>query len=200
MGWNYKRVWQLKFSLALPPSQVLLALALWEWGRQASRARSLDTFYWPTSALVSYGINAPAVFMKLLAFPFTRGNWFSAPSVLGYGLEEVFYFLGVGILWFLIGRKLDKQASGQPHVKEQRALPRVFANLFLVFLGVALLVEGVSGLRNPWKWGNYAGNVVESVFFLAWSLILVGFPGLQVVRGIRWHTPEAQPVDRNVDS
>jgi hypothetical protein len=200
MGWNYKRVRQLKYSLFLPPSQLLLALALWEGGRQVSRARSLDTFYWPTSALLCYGINAPAVFVKLLAFPVTRGNRFSAPSVSGYGLEEVFFFLGVGILWFLIGRELDKEASGLHHEEKQRTVPRVFANLFSALLGVALLIEGISGLRTPWKWGNYVGNIVESVLFLVWSLILLGFSGLQVARGIRRRTPEAQPIDRNLDS
>jgi len=105
-------------------------------------------------------------------------------------LEEVFFFLGVGILWFLIGRKLDKQTSGLLHQEKQRSVARVFANLFLALLGVAVLIEGISGLRTPWKWGNYVGNIVESVLFLVWSVILLGSPALQVAKGLRRRTPQ----------
>jgi hypothetical protein len=102
MGGYDKYVRQLKLSLLLPLMQLFLAAGLWDWGHRTATTRVLDTFYWPTSVLICYGINAPALVLKLLAFPFTRRDQVTPPSISGYGLEELFFFLGVGILWFTL--------------------------------------------------------------------------------------------------
>lgn len=185
MGWNHKHLRKLKLSMVLPTLQVLLAVALWEWGRRTLTSRALDTPYWPTSALICYGINAPAVFFKLLIFPFTRGNQSSAGSISGYGLEEIFFFLGVGILWFCVGRSIDMQALEKTPSKKLLTKGRVLADLLLMSIGVALFAEGFHGLRTPWKWNNYWGNAAESVLFLAWSFVLVVLPGQKLIKGIR---------------
>jgi hypothetical protein len=190
MGGYDKYVRQLKLSLLLPLMQLFLAVGLWD-GHRTATPRVLDTFYWPTSVLICYGINAPALVLKLLAFPFTRGDQVTPPSISGYGLEELFFFLGVGILWFYVGKLLQRASERAPSAKHF-GLRQALANLFFIALGVALLIEGIQGLRTPGKWNNYWGNIAESVLFLVWSLILLAFPGLQVAKGIRWRTPETQ--------
>ena len=183
MGWNHHHLRTLRFSLLLPSVQFPLAVALWEWGRRVTLTRHLDTFYWPTPALVCYGINAPAVFFKLLAFPFTRGSesW-RLPSVLSYSLEDATFFAGVIILWLLIGKTLDRRWSGRVSPQERITARRVLGDLLLVGLGIALLLEGLEGLHTPWRWGNHVGNIVESTMFLIWSFTLITVPILRLVK------------------
>jgi hypothetical protein len=174
MGAPTFRLNKVKFSLVLPSAQLALALAMLEWARRVVAPQRWDTFYWPTPALVCYGINGPAIFFKLLVFPFTRGQPFwPLVSVFSYGLEDLSFFVGVVVLWFFVGRALDRMMSVE-ELPERRliglgGLPYVFVE----FLGMALFLLGIQGLRTPGRWNNYSGNLTESILFLAWSIILI---------------------------
>jgi hypothetical protein len=191
MGGDDRNVPMKKFSLLLPALQVPLAIALWELGRYAQVPRRLDTLYLPTSALVSYGINAPAVFFRVLVFPLTRGNtlW-RPPDVFGYDPEQLAFFVGVGILWYLAGRSLDRRMSYELPFATRITVGQLVLDLSLMLLGVAILLEGIQGFRDPWRWNNRFGNYIESTLFVAWSLVLIGIPMLRLVK--RKHAQRAR--------
>jgi len=172
---------KVRFSLILPLAQLPLAVAMLEWARRVVAPQRWDTFYWPTPALVCYGINGPAIFFKLLVFPFTRGQPFwPSVSMLGYGLEDLSFFVGVVILWFFVGRALDRIMSVE-ELPERRLIGlSVLLNVFVAFLGIALFLLGIKSLRTPGRWNNYSGNVTESILFLAWAFILIVVASLRL--------------------
>jgi hypothetical protein len=180
---------KLKLSVLLPVIQLPLALVLWEWGGRLPLP-SLGSGHFRAGPLVCYGINAPAVFLRLVVFPFTRGSrqW-AQPSIFGYGPEEWSFFLGVVILWFLVGTLLDQRGS-ENGLSDKRmtvidVLLRLSGIVLGVVIGIALFVEGQKGLRIPYRWGDYQGTVVESILFLVWSFVLICFSGVKVTRMIR---------------
>jgi len=165
---------KVRFSLALPSTLLALALAMLEWARRVVAPQHWDTFYWPTPALVCYGINGPAIFFKLLVFPFTRGQPFwPSVSVFSYGLEDLSFFVGVVVLWFFVGRALDRMMSVEELPERRFIALEVLLNVFVEFLGMALFLLGIQGLRTPGRWNNYSGNVTEKILFLVWSFILI---------------------------
>jgi len=186
MGRHHHYLRKLRFSIILPPIQFLLAVAMFEWARRVPVPRGVDTLYFPTATMVCYGINAPAIFLKLLAFPFTRGakSW-PLPSIFGYGPEELAFLVGVVILWFFVGKELDRQRLGEM-ASENRITPRrVLLDLLLMVFGIALFAEGLHGLHTPGKWGNYFGNIAESILFLVWSFVLIFLPGWKLIKRTR---------------
>jgi len=171
-----------RFSLLLPALQVPLAIALWEMGRFAQVPRRLDTLYSPTSTMVSFGINAPAVFFRALVFPLTRGNLWRPPDFLGFELEQLAFFVGVGILWYVVGRVLDRRRSNKLRIPRRITAGELVLNLLFVLLGLAILLEGIQGFRNPGRWNNRLGNYMEGTLFVAWSLVLIGIPVLRLAK------------------
>jgi hypothetical protein len=101
---------RLKFSWLLPIGQVALAIFLLHWGQQleisTQRRMRYDTPYVSTPALLCAGINGPARFVALLSYFFYRYDH-APPTVFGLDLERTFFFLGVAVLWFLVGRTID---------------------------------------------------------------------------------------------
>lgn len=139
---------------------------------------------------VCYGINAPAIFLRLIVFPFTRGHPYRPQvSVFGYGLEDLSFFLGVVILWYLIGMWLDQWRLNKERSERRMTIRGFLVALFLITLGlfinIGLLVEGVEGLRQPFKWGDYWGTIIESTLFLVWSVVLIFFSGTKLKNVIR---------------
>lgn len=182
MGWNDYDMRSMRFSLVLPCIQLPLAVALWEWGRRVSLDRHFDTFYWPTPALLCYGINAPAVLTKLVVFPFTRTNEARfVPSVFGYNPEELAFFAGVIVTWFLIGRAIERRLAGGIQTQNRNTALQLLRDFLLTSLGVALFLESLQGFRAPWRWNNRLGNTLESTLFLLWSVVLISIPITQFV-------------------
>ena len=179
MGGCSRRMRKLRLSILLPTIQLPLAVTLWEWGARI-RTSTVGPDHFRSGPLLSYGINAPAVFLRLAAFPFTRTDSSASHlSLFGYGLEELSFFLGVVILWVLVGKYFDLRMSNTTLHNRQstrRALSiDLIAALIVAVMAIALFVEGVEGLRIPFRWGSYWGTIEESVLFLVWSVALLFF-------------------------
>jgi hypothetical protein len=178
---------KLRLSIFLPATQIPVALMLWEC---QFHLLPLTHSHFSAGPLICYGINAPALFLRLAVFPYTRGNHPSwpQPTLFGFGLEEFSFFLGIAILWYLIGKWLDKRALNEPKetLKTNRELMiGVFLAVAGLLMSTTLLIEGTSGLRIPFKWGDYWGSIIESVLFLVWSIVLFSASGVKVMRVMR---------------
>jgi hypothetical protein len=163
MGWNRQRL-QLKFSVVLPVVQFILAILLLEGGDR--------------------GINAPATILIGFARLFDRIDH-PQPTILGLGLDEIFFFTGVLILWFFIGAAVDRRWSpGEPPSK-WRPIRLVLLGISLELLGAFLFYQGLQGFLTPGRWNNYIGNIVQSTLVVLWSVILIVSPVLKFVRQVR---------------
>jgi hypothetical protein len=129
-----------------------------------------------------------------VVFPFTRGGrpW-PHPSIFGYGPEELSFFLGVAILWFVVGKLPDRRrsdkVSSEKRVTVREALISSFMIVLGIVMGIALFAEGLEGLRIPFRWGDYWGTIAESILFVVWSFALIFVSALTlttVIRRVVW--------------
>jgi hypothetical protein len=181
MGWHRQRL-KLKFSIVLPVVQLILAIFLLEGGDRV-RTR-FDTLYYPTPQLVCAGINAPATILIGVARLFDRIDH-PQTTILGLGLDEVFFFIGVLILWFLIGKALDQRRAPGEHPSKWTPMRLVLLGIPLELLGAILFYQGLRGFLTPGRWNNYFGNIVQSTLVLLWSLILIVSAALKFARQVR---------------
>ena len=106
--------------------------------------------------------------------------------MLGYDLEDVAFLLGVALLWFLIGKWLDRRRFDEVSSENRMAMREILISMLLVALGLSmgtgLFYEGVHGLRIPL--GRFWWTIAESILFLVWSIVLIIASGLTITRVI----------------
>jgi quinol-cytochrome oxidoreductase complex cytochrome b subunit len=105
---------------------------------------------------------------------------------LGYSLEDLSFFLGVAILWFLIGKWLDRRRLNELRSERRMAIRELLISVLLValglFMGLGFLYWGADGLRNPYKGGDYWATMISSIFFLVWSVGLILAVGKRIAK------------------
>jgi hypothetical protein len=177
---------KLKFSSILAACQFVLAVILLHWGYGTSRLYpGLDIPPMGTGVFLCHGINAPAVLVQniariVLPVALSRtwklyGQW--------YGIDDLFFFFAVIILWYAVGRKLDRINSPNPHT--QMTLAKTALNVFVVLWGACLFYMAILIFRDPGRRGNWVGNTIEGILFLAWSITLVAVYGLRLANLLR---------------
>jgi hypothetical protein len=193
---------KLRFSVVLPILQVIITAVLtwWadrvEWMFLADTSRAPGRFVFE-DVIVFYlrqvwkGVNAPT-------YPFCLVNGPGTGRVWQFSLSEVLYFCSVAILWFLVGRFMDRR-NQRTDAEEGRVSTKA-AKAWLALLvawGLALLALTLfwayedlhlfpdSGAFANLRFEAYVRpyELVESVLFLAWSLILIIMPGKRLVFG-----------------
>lgn len=112
------------------------------------------------------------------------------PSIFGVGLETVFFFCGVGVLWFLVGKSLDGW------ILQSRSVPRNAANVLfdsLLLIVAAVLLLAAMGPYYGMDMNNPTGSDIQSALTIVWSLWLafVGSRGLWTFLRAR---PSAHPL------
>ena len=180
---------QLKFKLILPILQVLLAVILLHGALQTRLPKGLDTPYGSTAGMICDAINAPAVLLSNLKI-FLPPNWRdgAAWSVFGFHFDPLLFLLCVVILWFLVGHELDRRRVARPVMPKSLTTGEIVFNLVAVLWGVLLTafsIANYSHLQDLARWNNAVGNIIEGTFFWGWSLILIIFPGLTLMSGVR---------------
>jgi hypothetical protein len=179
---------RLKFSWLLPIGQVAVAILLLHWGEQLEistyRRMRYDTLYVSTPALVCAGINGPARFVASLSHFFYRYDH-APPTVFGLDLERAFFFLGVAILWFLVGRTIDTRRTSKGPPATWGVSKFVLVGAPLALMGASLLYVSVIGLFTPGRLNNEIGSTLNSVLLLFWSLALLSIPVLALSRRLR---------------
>ena len=126
--------------------------------------------------MVCYGINAPACLFKLLADPFYRVDM-PPPSIFGVEFETIFFFCGVGVVWFLVGRSLDGRILRSRSVLKSTA--HVFFDSLLLIVAAVLLLAAMGPFYGM-DMNNPTGSAIQSALTIVWSLWLsfVGSRGL----------------------
>jgi hypothetical protein len=165
---------KLRFAIGLPLIHVVLAAVLFSVGNHARFPRGLDTPPTSPASLVCMGISAP-VFPLIYLDALVPRAWYPA-SVLGFGVPQIFFLLGVVAVWYLVGWNLDRRWSLKTPLAENSG-GRVPLRILLILLGAFLFFGGVTAIRQGIlrssdgnAWGYYIGGAL----FLAWSIALIG--------------------------
>ena len=171
---------RVRLSLLLPPAQLALAVAMWEWARRTPVPEGL---YSPTVDLVSKGINGPALLCKILTLPFQQTpNW--PPSILGLTADEFLFFVGVVITWYLVGRALDRYVHSKGSGLTRLTAGQATTSLLSMLLGIFMFLGTLTCFSNPDQQNNPIGYSALGVLLLVWSVFLVGVPTLRFAKRI----------------
>jgi hypothetical protein len=173
----------VRLALVLPAIQLVVATVLLRSGHEPPAY--FDTPYVPTPRLICWGLNAPALLFRGVDVLIDR--WDSAPDwgtqpVFGFYRDDLFFLLGVIVVWYLVGRALDRRRISKPAVS-RRLVTVLPGHLVLLATGCLLFYMGVGGLtisryNNP----NYP---LCGVLYLIWSVILVLLSGRGLVQTLR---------------
>jgi hypothetical protein len=174
---------RLRFSLVLPLAQLLLAVTMREWARRGHWPKALDTLYFPTADLVSKGINGPATLFKILELPFYLKDYWPR-SILGLTPEELLFFVGVVVTWYLVGRALDRYIYSKGSGLTRLTVGQVTTSLLSVLLGIFMFLGTLTCFSNPDQQNNPIGYSALGILLLVWSVFLVGVPTLRLARQI----------------
>ena len=179
-------MFKLRFQIALPIAQLLLAGALIESGRRGFRPSGLDFPYPPTSVLICNGISAPAMMFSVGASLLLPGEPDrTAVSVLGFGAKELFFLLGVIFVWFFVGRLIDRRHGVPASGRHAKSIAKPVLDMALMLLSILVLLLGAAPLFYSRGFANPTGAKAASVLWFAWFFVLFFLPGIDLVRHVR---------------
>jgi hypothetical protein len=185
---------KLRFAFLLPVIQLLVAVLLRQWGRRILGPRGLDTIYVSTPRLLRFGLNAPAILFKIPAlvptYSPTSNPWalqyrILEFSIFGFSAAELSFLVGVIVLWFLVGRTIDRYRSPGAHQQSSKTGISVLVKIFMIILGACFFVAAVQSFNDFGRYNNPRGNLVQATLFLVWSLVLIILPGFNLVNLFR---------------
>jgi hypothetical protein len=104
------------------------------------------------------------------------------PSILGFGAGDLFFLAGVVLLWYLVGRALDRRKSPP---QGRMKISQMLLNLFVIVWGVCLFFFGLPAFQSPWRYSNRVGNLAGGILFSIWLLVLILVAGANLVNRIR---------------
>jgi len=114
-----------KLAVVLPAVQFVFAAILLQWSYRTPIPRGTE-LYVPTSRLICRGLNAPALLFSEVDYYFVQSEaaptWTARP-ILGFYADDLFFLLGVIVVWYFAGRALDLRATS-PRIDRHRAWPR----------------------------------------------------------------------------
>jgi hypothetical protein len=125
-------------------------------------------------------MNIPNLLFRLLG---ERGEAFAQwlpRSILGYGIDDLFFLSGVILLWYIAGRALDRRRSRAARIGAVTAL---IIYPLLLLLAAALAPSGLYDL-GPGRVRNL-DPPIGAFLRLMWSIALVVIAGLGSVMAIR---------------
>jgi hypothetical protein len=130
------------------------------------------------------GVNAPTFPLYFFADGPTH------PQVLGLSVSEILYLIAVAILWYFVGRLLDRwKGVREEGVSNKR---RIFTSVLILVWAGFLLVSGILVFPSPATFASRRfvrpDTLVTYVLHLLWALALIAFSVWELVRGIRQTT------------
>lgn len=174
---------KLKFSVLLPVVQVIITavLTLWadrvDWmvlglSHRAPGPHVRVHLFVIAARVIWRGVNAPT-------FPLSRVS----------GGSEVLYLAAVAVLWYLVGRFFDRRKRLEVPEGQGIKTPTAMPHFLMMVWGIFLLFESLWTSRDEIAFTHSyflrIDGLIVATLFLAWSLILLIFPGWRLARGIR---------------
>jgi hypothetical protein len=136
--------------------------------------------------LIWRGVNAPT-------FPLCLAG-LTGFQVLGFGVGEILYLAAVAILWYLVGRFIDRRAGLEvPTSRGIKAL-KIVSYFLLMAWGLFLLFGSLWAIRAELTFDRahfFRINILTEALFMAWSLILLIFAGRRLAGGFAASPPGA---------
>jgi hypothetical protein len=164
---------KLRLAVALPTIQFVFAVITLQ--------QPSSGFYVSTSRLVCWGLSAPALLFRVQASWGPLSTLVPA-SMFGIPTSDLFFLVGVIVVWYLVGRAVDRRLWPKP----ARTTPTitVVVRCFLVAVGGLLSYAALEDFHDP-TLSNIGRRPERGILTLAWGAGLVIFAGRGIVMTIR---------------
>jgi hypothetical protein len=166
---------KVRLAVVLPVIQFSVATTLLQWGYRAPAPNGLDD-YVPAVHRICWGLNAPTLpfgVLDTVLWRYWPASGWQGWSVLHLYPGDVFFLAGVVVVWYLVGRGLDRRRFSETPPKH-RAAVAVAGNLLLLALGGLLFFKGLADLaQQRLGYLEHVGGLLT----LAWSVSLIFLSG-----------------------
>jgi hypothetical protein len=184
---------KIKFAIVLPIAQLVAAVIMLRMGHRVElvKQRLYDTSYTSTINSICVGINAPAILFRpvgriviplMIILP---DSWIEGLPSIGYRIDSIPFLIGVIVVWYLIGRTLDRRRSARALAVTPKLTASLFRKTILILAGGFLLFMAARFLGNPGMFCNPSGTTAEALLYLVWSAALIILPVISIVNEIR---------------
>jgi uncharacterized membrane protein YidH (DUF202 family) len=104
-------------------------------------------------------------------------------------MDTLLDLLGVGLLWYYVGRQFDGFLSGTPPLRWRIPILEFLFDLFLVLWGLKLFFLGNAGFYTADS-QNYhrPSDTTKGVILVIWSVVLIVFGTRKIVASARTNT------------
>ncbi len=162
---------KLKLALVLPVIQFIVASVLLYLAGPPGFSELR-----PRARLICWGPTAPAMLFRMPAMwePTAR---FLPETVLGVATIQVCFLVGVIVVWYLVGRALDRRRD--PTAKSGGFATTLFVYCFLLALGGFFGYAGLDGLTTP------PDERELPILLFAWSAGLIAISAGGLIKKLR---------------
>ena len=188
---------KVRLRIALPVMQLLIGIVAFYANHQFSWVFFSDYKGPPTPRVLvlaklalsakvfCMGVSAPALLFWFFGASATESRPDTQPlSVVGFNMGEILFFLGVVVLWFSIGRAIERHLSCKPSSHERLSIPDRCNLILLMVWGVVLLTTDIWFLRDlslstsGWTPNSFVDFLRIAVMSMAliWSMLLIVLP------------------------
>jgi hypothetical protein len=177
-------MWKLRLGFVLPVVQIVIAVILLQLDYRTAAPYGSDS-YVPAVRWICRGLNAPALTFRMLHPYFWGVTWDWVPRyILGFVADDFLLLVGVAVVWYFVGRAVDKRRSGE--VRENQLVIRLAKSAFLLALGGTLALAGLrEWSQSAILWLVAPGRLVGALLILIWAASLITISCIGIVRVVR---------------
>ena len=169
---------KMRLVVALPLIQLTIGVLL-------LRSNPAVEGYVPSRRVIYWGLNSSAMAFRILD-RIDWSAWHMPRAALGLERDDIFLLLGAGIVWFFVGKEIERATSA----RERRLAPKVWmisVSLLRGGLAVLCLIQGLSYLVHPLPTTLYPIDCAVLPFLWSISLLVVSVRG--ALHGLAWRQP-----------
>lgn len=198
---------KVRLRVALPVTQLLIGIVAFYANHQFSWVFFSDYKGPPThrafvlaklalfAKVFCMGVSAPALLFWFFGAFAAESRPDTQPlSVVGFNMGEILFFLGVVVLWFSIGRAIERYWSCKPSNHRELSISERCVLILLMVWGVLLLATDIWFLRdlslsnNGWTPNSFLDfpRIAVMSMALIWSMLLIVLPARIFVQASRY--------------
>jgi hypothetical protein len=181
---------KFRLRIILPIVQVAVTAVLTWWGDRVNWVLLGGRHSWMSDRLVVFKLQQIWVGLNAPTFPFCFFSGTPIRSLFGLGRGEILHLGSVAVLWYLVGRFLDRWISVEVLDGQSPSARSGIISMLLLGWGIVLLAVSVLNLKYSfplvenhtiyWTLSFLARErpyiLVRHILFLLWSLILIASP------------------------
>jgi hypothetical protein len=169
-----------KLAILLPIVQVLLTVVLTNWGEAIQLRFGLLNSHVGSVKYLCLALNGPGLVFRYTEILISPIKGIS--HGLAFLLDTVLYLLGVALLWYYVGRQIDRFVSGTPPYRWRIPVLGFLFYLFVILWGLKLFFLGNARFYTSDSQNYHSpADTTNGVIFIIWSMVLIIFGARKIV-------------------